>query len=57
MLIRENPEVSTTTMAKALSCSRSTISEAIKELKNKKIIVRVGSDRKGYWKIIENGLK
>lgn len=51
-LIRDNPEISTTAMAKALSCSRSTVSEAIKELKNKKIVERVGSDRKGYWKIL-----
>lgn len=52
-LIRDNPEISTTAMAKALSCSRSTVSEAIKELKNKKIVERVGSDRKGYWKILD----
>ena len=39
-------------MAEILKVSRKTISERIKALKEKGVIERVGSDTKGYWKII-----
>ncbi|WP_243134950.1 winged helix-turn-helix transcriptional regulator [Murimonas intestini] len=34
-----------------LLVSRKTVSQRLKELKEKGIIERIGSDRKGYWKI------
>lgn len=39
-------------LAEALSVSRKTVSVRIKSLKNKGVIERVGSDTKGYWKIL-----
>jgi ATP-dependent DNA helicase RecG len=38
-------------MAEKLGVSRKTIATRLKKLKEKDIIERVGSDRKGYWKI------
>ena len=40
-------------MAEILKVSRKTISERIRALKEKGVIERVGSDTKGYWRIIE----
>ena len=50
-LLEEDPSYTTTKMAKLLSISRVSIGKHIKSLKNKQIIERIGSDRKGYWKI------
>ncbi len=47
----KNPAYTTTELAKMLKVSRKTISKRIGVLKEKGIIERVGSDRKGYWKI------
>ena len=49
-LISEKPEITTSCLADSLSVSRKTISKYIKSLKEKGIIERIGSDRKGYWK-------
>ena len=51
-LLKENPEYTYADLADRLSVSRKTVSERIKKLKEKKRIGRVGSDTKGYWKII-----
>jgi len=40
-------------LANKLNISRKTVSERIRSLKEKKVIERIGSDKKGYWKIIE----
>lgn len=50
-LLLEDPGYTTVILSKKISVSRKTISERIKMLRNNKIIERVGSDRKGYWKI------
>ncbi len=50
-LIIENPAYTSTVMSEKLSISRKTVSQKLKEMKEKGIIERVGSDRKGYWKI------
>ena len=39
-------------MANELGVARSTISSNIQKMKEQRIIERVGSDRKGYWKIL-----
>lgn len=49
-LISEKPEITTSCLADSLSVSRKTISKYIRSLKEKGIIERIGSDRKGYWK-------
>ena len=50
LLIR-TPESTGTQMAETLSVSRVSISKYLKSLKEKGLIERVGSDRKGYWKV------
>lgn len=50
-LIIENPAYTSNVMSEKLSISRKTVSQKLKEMKEKGIIERVGSDRKGYWKI------
>lgn len=50
-LIEENPKMTTTAMSVELGKSRKTIAEIIKSLKERGIIEREGSDRKGIWKI------
>lgn len=52
-LLREDPAYSYTILAKRLGVSKKTIFMKIKALKEKRIIERIGSDRKGYWKINE----
>lgn len=50
-LISKDPAYTSTAIADKLSLSRKTVSQRLKELKEKGIIERIGSDRKGYWKI------
>lgn len=50
-LISEDPAYTSTAIAEKLSISRKTVSQRLKEMKEKDIIERIGSDRKGYWKI------
>lgn len=50
-LIKKNPGITQVEMAKALDLTRDGISYNIKALKEKGIIERVGSTKKGIWKI------
>lgn len=50
-LLSEDPAYTSTVIAEKLSISRKTVSQKLKELKEKGMIKRIGSDRKGYWKI------
>ena len=50
-LIYEDPGCTTSVMAEKLSVTRKTVGVYIKSLKEKNVIERVGSDRKGYWRI------
>ena len=50
-LLMENPEYTVTQLADMLNVSRKTIANKMKVLKERNIIERVGSSRKGYWKI------
>ena len=52
-LILANPAFTAAEMADKLSLSRKTVERCVRKLKEKRIIERVGSDRKGYWKIKE----
>ena len=52
-LLMEDPGFTTSYIAEKLSLNRKTVSLRIKSLKEKGVIVRVGSDKKGYWKIIK----
>ncbi len=52
LLIHDN-NISTIELVKLINKSRSTIDRALKRLKERKLIVRVGSDRSGHWEIIK----
>lgn len=51
--IEKNSYISYANLVETMQVSRSTIMRCIKHLKEQGIIERVGSDRKGYWKIIK----
>ncbi len=53
-LISEDPGYTSTTISEKLSLSRKTVAQKMKAMKEKGIIKRIGSDRKGYWKINNN---
>ena len=50
-LLEENPYVTQEALAKKIGVVRTSITNNMKKLKEKKVIERIGSDRKGYWKI------
>mgnify|MGYP002233164191 CR=1 FL=1 len=50
-ILSEDPAYTSTAIAEKLSLSRKTVSQKLKEMKEMGIIERIGSDRKGYWKI------
>lgn len=52
-LIAEDPAYTSQILADKLAVSRKTVTLRLRSLKEKGIIVRIGSDTKGYWKIIE----
>lgn len=52
-LIRQNMNVTATEISDQLKISLSTAKRKIKELKEQGKIERIGSDKTGYWKIIE----
>jgi ATP-dependent DNA helicase RecG len=51
-LILENNFYTTSEMAAKLAVSRQTIARRLKALQEKKLIRRVGSDRKGLWEVV-----
>ena len=50
-LLLENAGYTMPQLAAKLKISRKTVAMRLKSLKEKSVIERVGSDRKGYWKI------
>ena len=52
-LIKQNKNITALQISEKLKISLSTTKRKIKELKEQKIIERIGSDKTGYWKIIE----
>ena len=55
-LIELNPSITYEEMTEKTGKSRRTISRLITELKERNIITRIGSDKSGYWKIIDGGI-
>lgn len=51
--LKDDPGYSYGDLAELLSISRKTIAARIKSLKEKQVIERVGTAKKGYWKITE----
>ncbi len=52
-LIKQKKNITATEIGKRLGMSLSTVRRKIKDLKEQKRIERFGSDKTGYWKIIE----
>jgi ATP-dependent DNA helicase RecG len=50
-LIVKNPNISYESIAVNLEKSRKTIGRHIQQLKSRKILQRIGSDKKGYWEV------
>lgn len=50
--VDNDPAITITQLSMELELSRKTIAAKLKTLKEKKMIERVGSSRKGYWKIL-----
>ena len=50
-VLLDNPNVTIPEISKITKISTATISRCLKQLQNKKIILRVGSNKSGYWKI------
>ena len=53
LLLKQNKEVKATEISKQLNISLSTVKRKIKDLKEKGVVERIGSDKTGYWGIIE----
>ena len=51
-LLEENDSITAKQMSEQMDISTRKVSRLIKALKESGKIIRVGSDRKGYWKII-----
>ena len=52
-LIKQNNKITAVEIGERLNISLRTAKRKIKELKEKGTIERIGSDKTGYWKIIE----
>ena len=52
-VIKSNPNITQNNLSIKLNLGRTAITKNIKILKDNSIIERIGSDRKGYWKIIQ----
>ena len=50
-VLREKPDATYDEIAGELGVSRKTVSQKIRLLKEKGIIVRMGSAKRGYWRI------
>ena len=50
-LLTEDPGYTMPQLSEKMGISRKTVAQRIKQLKEKGTIERIGSDRKGYWKI------
>jgi ATP-dependent DNA helicase RecG len=50
-LIVKNPNLSYESIAVDLEKSRATIRRHIRQLKSRKLLQSIGSDKKGYWEV------
>lgn len=52
-LIAVDTAITQKELAQRLNKNETTILRAIKRLKNSGLIIRIGSDKSGYWKVVE----
>ena len=50
-LLEQNPNMTQKEIADNIKITERAVSKVMKELKTKNIITRIGSNKKGYWKI------
>jgi predicted HTH transcriptional regulator len=55
--IRSNPHITRKELSEALKINQSAIQKHIERLKKEKVIVRIGSDKTGYWKMTDKESK
>ena len=53
-LIKANPYISVSSIAKECDMSVKTIRNLIDELREDHLLERVGPDKGGYWKVLDN---
>ena len=53
-LLSEDPAYTSSVISEKLGISRKTVSQRLKKMKERGIVERIGSDRKGYWNIKNN---
>ncbi len=54
-LIKNKPDITVVTLARKVKKSRITILRQIEKLKDEKLIVRVGNNKLGYWRVTKKG--
>ena len=52
-LLQKNPTYTYAELAILLGVNKKTIVSRFKKLKNKKLVVRIGTSKKGYWEILK----
>ena len=52
-LIKQNKNITASEISERLNLSLSTVKRKMKDLKEQGMIERIGSDKTGYWKIVE----
>ena len=57
LLLHDDPWQTKPQLAGKMNVSRKTITVYLKSLKDRQIITRIGSDRKGYWQINQELLR
>ena len=50
-LMRDNPNITKPELAKQIGLGKTSIDNYISSLKKKGVLERVGSNKKGYWKV------
>ena len=50
--ISKNPHITKSLLISTLGISKGTVDRAIKTLKEKRLLERIGSNKTGYWKVI-----
>lgn len=53
-LIKENPTITQSELSKKIELTRRGVEWNLKQLKERKIIRRVGGRKEGHWEIIKN---
>ncbi len=52
--IKENRKVTIAEMVKKMKISRKTVAANVRQMKEKKMIKRVGPDKGGYWEVVNH---